>query len=80
MIMAVSIADGTDKKCYGCPNPIEGATTEWVDYQGKNKIYLHPRCAILMANRLINDAILADPNLDRQNIVELIQTKVAING
>lgn len=76
-----------EHRCYFCPLPIEEGQqyVEWVECyncrenptaEGVHRQRLHPKCATMLAARLIGDAFSAKPNIGTvENLLMLVESR-----
>jgi len=75
-----------NSKCYFCPKPINGVAVSWTEinnYQlnpneeGCHKLLLHPKCAVMLGERLIGDAFRADKNVEsKKTVIQLVESRM----
>lgn len=77
----------TEYKCYFCPQPIEEGQqyVEWAECynlrenptaEGVHRQRLHPKCAIMLAARLIGDAFSAKPDIGTlENLLMIVESR-----
>jgi hypothetical protein len=69
-------------KCYFCPKTIikDERYVEWLEKCCKDKshrIRLHPKCAVMLASRLIGDAFEADCDVDNpEDLLRIIKDRI----